>query len=280
MGIGEELTGAQREYVVGLSADDRTTFMRQQRTAMQQHVSQTNESVRPHETVIKGLMPKTSSLATGAVSGFAAHAVMNVIDPDHKMNRVAEEATEGAIAGGIGVLGATALGASAALAPEILGASAAYVAGAESGRAITEALEKGGMSQDAAEGIGSVSGGAVGGVTAAAVGTAATVAGSVFLGAEIGEAVGIVGGPVGVAVGAAAGATIGAAIGGVGYLFGKLTHHHDAPPELPAMSAYDQQQVNMMHAAIDRGPVGGARNFGPGAGVRPSSQMIMGVPEM
>ena len=219
MGLHEELTEAQRRYVTSLSPEERKTFMRQQRTSMEQHNNTLSESVRPHETVIKAMMPKAGSLATGAVAGLAAHAVMNVVDPDHKMNRIAEEATEGAIAGGIGVGAASALGASAALGPEILAGAAGYVAGAESASAITSALERGGMNRGGAEAIGGVSGGAIGGVTTAGVGVATTVLGSMAFGAEAGEAVGIVGGPVGMAAGAVGGAALGAAIGGIGVLF-------------------------------------------------------------
>ena len=146
MGIGEELTPAQRQYVSSLPADDRATFMRQQRTALQQHTALMDEAVKPHQTVIRGMMPRTSSLATGVVAGVLAHATMNVIDPEHQMNRVAEEATEGAVAGAIGVGAASALGASAALGPEVLAGAGAYVAGSESARAITSALERGEMS--------------------------------------------------------------------------------------------------------------------------------------
>ena len=224
MGLHEELTDAQRKYVTSLSSEERKTFMRQQRTAMEQHNNTLNESVRPHETVIKGMMPKAGSLATGAVAGFAAHALMNVVDPDHKMNRIAEEATEGAIAGGIGVGAASALGASAALGPEILAGAAGYVAGAESASAITSALEKGGMNRGGAEAIGGVSGGAIGGATTAVVGAGAVVLGGMAFGAEEGATLGIVGGPVGVAVGAAGGAALGAAIGGIGVLFSRWTH--------------------------------------------------------
>ena len=142
--------------------------------------------MEPHRTVIRGMMPRTSSLATGAVPGVAAHAAMNAIDPDHKMNRVASEATEGAIAGGIGAGAASALGASAALGPEVLAGASAYIAGSESGRAITNALEQGGASHDTAEAVGSVSGGAIGGVTASTVATGATIAGSMAFGAEAG----------------------------------------------------------------------------------------------
>ena len=219
MGLGEELTEAQRTHVASMSAEERATFMQEQRTVMRQHTELIDTAVEPHRTVIRGMMPKTSSLATGAVAGVAAHAVMNVVDPDHKMNRVASEATEGAIAGGVGAGAASALGASAALGPEVLAGASAYVAGSESGRAITNALEQGGTSHDTAEAVGSVSGGAIGGVTASTVATGATIAGSMAFGAEAGEALGIVGGPIGMAVGAAAGATIGAAIGGIGYLF-------------------------------------------------------------
>lgn len=222
MGLGEDLTQAQRSYVVSLPAEERAAFMQQQRTSMQQHTQLIDTAVEPHRTVVRAMMPRTSSLATGVAAGVAANATMNAVDPEHKMNRVAEEATEGAIAGGIGVGVASALGASAALGPEVLAGASAYVAGSESGRAITTALEDGGTSRNTAEAVGSVSGGAIGGVAASTAATGAAIAGSMLLGAEAGEAVGLVGGPVGMAVGAAGGATIGAVVGGIGYLF---SHH-------------------------------------------------------
>ena len=252
MGIGEELTEAQRSYVTSLTSEERANFMRTQEAAMVEHTQTIDATTKPHETVIRGMMPKTTSLATGAVSALAAHAVMNVVDPDHKMNRVAEEATEGALAGAMGVGAASALGASAALGPEVLAASAGYVAGAESATAITSALERGGMDEDAAEGIGAVSGGAIGGVTTSAVSVGATVLTAMAFGTEIGEVVGILGGPAGIALGAAAGATIGAAIGGVGYLFSH-TGQHDPPPQPPAADrAFAQvQQMQQQRALPD-----------------------------
>ena len=249
MGIGQELTSAQIDHVNSMSTSERATFMRSQRAAVTAHMSSIDASVKPHETVIRNMMPKTSSLATGAVSGLAAHAIMNTIDPDHKMNAVASEATEGAIAGGMGALGAGALGASASLGPEIFAGAAAYMAGAESSKAITSALVRGGMDEDTAEGIGGVSGGAIGGVTASAVGTAGTVGGAMLFGTEMGEAIGMVGGPIGMALGAAMGATIGAAIGGIGYLMSHVgNHHHDdrvsAPPEVQAVEQARQEMLS------------------------------------
>jgi hypothetical protein len=140
------------------------------------------------------------------------------------MNAVASEATEGAVAGGIGVGTMTAMGGSAALVPEVLAASAAYVAGGESQKAITYALIQGGTDENTAEAVGSVSGGAIGGTTAAAVGMGATVAGAAATGTEAGELLGTIGGPVGMAVGAAVGAGLGAVIGGIGWLFGHHSH--------------------------------------------------------
>ena len=218
LGLDKQLTEAQQNYVLAMSAAERVKFMQDQRSLMQEHIQLTNDAIEPHRTVISGMMPKTSSLAVGAVAGMAANATMNVVDPDHKMNRVASEATEGAIAGGIGATTATAMGATVALGPEVLAGSAAYLAGSESGLAIASAMEQGGSSQDTAEAVGSVAGGAIGGVTASSVATGAALATSVAAGAEVGEAVGMVGGPIGMAVGAAAGVTIGAAVGGIGYL--------------------------------------------------------------
>jgi hypothetical protein len=242
LGLHEELTTAQRGFVANLSAEERVTFMRGQRATLTAHTEAITSSVKPHETVIRGMMPKTSSLASGVISGVAAHAVMNVLDPGHRLNSVAAEATEGALAGGMGAAGMAALGGSAALGPEVLAGAAAYVAGAESQKAITSALIAGGTDQDTAEAVGSVSGGAIGGVTAVGVGAGATVLASMAFGAEVGEAVGLVGGPVGFAVGAAAGATIGAAVGSIGY----LTSRPDPPPPPPppAVVAYQQAMAD------------------------------------
>ena len=233
MGLGEELTDAQRRYVTSLSTSERTEYMKEQRTSLQQNTELINESVLPHQTVLKALIPRTTTLATGAVAGVVAHATMNAIDPNHRMNRVAEEATEGAIAGGIGVGAASAVGASAALGPEVLAGASAYIAGSESGRAITSAMERAGVSRGTAEAVGGVSGGAIGGATASAVASGATIAGSMAFGAEAGEALGVVGGPIGMVAGALGGTVIGAAIGGIGYLFSHPlfggSHQHSTP---------------------------------------------------
>lgn len=239
MGIGEELTTAQRDHVSSMSPEKRATFMRQQRAALQAHTQSIDAAVEPHQRVIRGMMPKTTTLATGAVGALVAHAAMSVIDPENKMNRVAQEATEGALAGAAGVGLSSAVGASAALGPEMLAGASAYIAGTESARAITQGLERGGMSQDAAQGVGSVSGGAIGGVTAAGVSAGATVLGSMAFGVEVGDAIGVVGGPVGMAIGAAAGATLGATIGGVGYLFS--SHQHRSDGRMAALIRQQQQ---------------------------------------
>jgi len=229
MGIGQELTSAQISHVVNKSPQQRHSFMQDQRNEMKNTMNEINESVKPHEQVIKALMPKPSSMATGAIAGVGAHAIMNVIDPQHKLNNVVSEATEGAIAGAAGVGISASLGASAALGPEMLAGAASYAAGAESAKLIKNALVSGGMDTNTAEGIGSVSGGAIGGVTASATATGATVLGSLAFGAELGESIGAVGGPIGIAIGAAAGATIGAIVGGIGYLVGA----HNSPPPPP-----------------------------------------------
>ena len=282
MGIGQELTSAQIDHVNSMSTEERAAFMRSQRAAVTSHMSSIDASVKPHETVIRSMMPKTSSLATGVVSGLAAHAIMNTIDPDHKMNAVASEATEGAIAGGMGALGASALGASASLGPEILAGAAAYMAGAESSKAITSALIRGGMDEDTAEGIGGVSGGAIGGVTASAVGTAGTIGGAVLFGTEMGEAIGMVGGPIGMALGTLVGAGIGAAVGGIGYLFNHVGNHHhdDTPPPLEQAAEQARQEISrpsslraQMIPAHVRAGGGTLPTGGPVFGQRPGAIM-------
>ena len=221
LGVGEGLSIAQREQLINMGPEERTSFIKTEQAALETHMSTLNESVRPHESMVRALVPGIGSLATGTLGGLGAHALVNAIDPDHKMNRLASEAVEGAAAGGITAGMMAAAGASVALGPEIVAASAAYLAGGESGRAITEAMERGGASQDTAEAVGSVSGGAIGGVVASAVGTSAAVGLSLLGGAELGSAIGVVGGPVGMALGAAVGATLGAVIGGIGYLFSR-----------------------------------------------------------
>jgi hypothetical protein len=222
MGLRESLTVAQKAHLNSLAPEERASFMQERRAELKTHMEALDAAVKPHESMIKAVMPKTATIASGVVSGLAAHAVMEGIDPQHKMNAVASEATEGALAGGIGVGTMAAMGGSAALAPEVLAASAAYVAGGESQKAITKALIKGGTSKRTAEAVGSVSGGAIGGTTAAAVGMGATVGGAALAGVETGELLGTIGGPVGMAVGAAVGAGLGAVVGGIGWLFG---HH-------------------------------------------------------
>ena len=66
---------------------------------------------------------------------------------------------------------AAAVGASTAFAPEVAAGASAYIAGIESQRAITAALQKDHVSNEAATYIGAGAGGAIGGATAAAVGT-------------------------------------------------------------------------------------------------------------
>ena len=178
-------------------------------------------------------MPKTSSIATGLVSGFAAHAIMEGVDPEHHLHPVASEAVEGALSGVAGAGMMTALGASVAAGPEILAGAAAYVAGAESQRAITGALIQGGMDREGAEAVGGVSGGAVGGVAAAATGMGAAVLSDLVFGTTLGTAIG---GPLGALIGAGIGVTLGGITGGVAYLAGRLGRDAPPPPTLQELA--------------------------------------------
>ena len=219
MGVSHDpLTPSQTDHVAGLGSEERAAFMAARRADLQSHHELMNQTARPHEEVIRGLMPRTSSLATGVVSGFAAHALMEGIDPEHRLHPVASEGVEGAVSGAMGAGMMTALGGSAALGPEVLAGASAYIAGAESQRAITDALTRGGMDREGAEAVGGVSGGAIGGVTATATGMGAMIASDLLFGTTLGTAIG---GPVGAAIGAGVGVTIGAVTGAVGYLFGR-----------------------------------------------------------
>jgi hypothetical protein len=131
----------------------------------------------------------------------------------------------------------------------VLAGAASYIAAAESGKAITNALVAGGMDEDGAEAVGGVSGGAIGGVTASAVASTATIGGAMMFGAELGDAIGMVGGPIGMAVGTVLGMGIGAAVGGIGYLFNHVGHHEDPPPS-PQFLATEQAMQEQSNAGV------------------------------
>ena len=234
MGIDHEpLTSAQIEHVAGLRPEARSNFMTARRSDLASHTKALTATAKPHENIIRSLMPKTSSITTGVVSGFAAHAVMEGIDPDHHLHPVASEAVEGGLSGAMGAGMMTALGGSAAAGPEVLAGAAAYVAGAESQKAITNAMLAGGADREAAEAVGGVSGGAIGGATAVATGIGATLLSDVVFGTTIGATIG---GPIGAAMGAGIGVGIGAVVGGIAYLFGR--HGREAANEVRTIKDY------------------------------------------
>jgi len=248
MGISiEPLTPAQVEHVANLPAEARSRFLTKARATMKTTHDQINARVKPHEAVVRSVMPRTSGMAAGLASGFAAHAVMEGIDPEHHLHPVASEATEGAISGAMGAGAVAALGGSAALGPEILAGAAAAVAAAESQKAITRSLIEGGMDTDTAQGVGSMSGGAIGGATAAATGMGAAVASDVLFGTTLGASIG---GPVGALLGAGLGVTAGAVIGAVGWLAGR----HEPPPPTEQQiidDGYFQMQDEAQNAGVE-----------------------------
>ena len=149
MGLGEELTLAQRQIVGNLSTEERSAFLKNKQTNLESHQDLLELKTEPHRTVMAEVF-KPTSLATGFASGAAAHVVMGKLDPDHKLNPVVSEGTEGALAGGIGSGMAAAVGASTAFAPEVAAGASAYIAGIESQRAITQALQEDHVSDEAA----------------------------------------------------------------------------------------------------------------------------------
>ena len=122
MGLSHDpLTNAQIEHVCGLGSEERANFMAAWRDDLQSHRELMSLAARPHEEVICGLMPRASALATGAASGFATHALMEGIDPEHRLHPVGSEGIEGAVSGAMGAGMMTVLGGSAALVgPEVL----------------------------------------------------------------------------------------------------------------------------------------------------------------
>lgn len=214
MGIseGDTILPAQKK-IMNSSPEARQKFVEQKRTDMKQAVRDLNVKTNILHETMKSNMPTTEGIGTGLISGFAADKIIDAMDPDHKLGQVGDEATKGAVAGGMaaGFLGTAA-------APEAAAGAAAWVAGSESGKEITK------LTGSAA--AGSVGGGAVGGGvavgTVAAVSAGAEVAGSLAAGSEIGAALGSIVPGAGTAVGLAVGAGVGAAIGGIGFLFGKI----------------------------------------------------------
>ena len=228
MGVSHDpLTEAQIEHVASLTSEERAAFMQGRRAEMQEHHARMNASAQPHEAMVKAMMPRPTSVATGIVSGLAAHAIVSGIDPDNHLHPVVSEAVEGATAGAIGAGVASAVGASVALGPEMLAGAAGAVAGTETTKAVTGALERGGMGEEGAEAIGSVTGGGVGGLVSAVTAIGAGVATDLALGTELGFAAG---GPLGAAIGAGVGFTVGAIAGGIGWLFGHAGRHEEPPP--------------------------------------------------
>ena len=235
MGVVNDLTDHQIKWVNSMTPQERKYFLRAEHAQFEAHDSKITAAVTPHQQRLRSIMPKTSSLATGAVGAFASHALMQQIDPQHRFNRVASEALEGAGAGAASVGIASSLGASAALFPEMVAGGSAYMAGSESSRAISEGLRDAGWNESDAELFGNVSGGAIGGSTAAVVGAGMSAMGAMAMGSEMGAALGVVGGPMGVGLGIVAGAGIGASLGALGSLFA----HHSNGTEPPPPPVYD-----------------------------------------
>lgn len=245
MGLGETPSEAQVQALAQLSAQERAAYLKQSGGLLQQYTSQMEDATQPHQTVIRSYMrqamPRSTSLATGAVGAVIAHATLQAIDPEHRLPTVAAEATEGAMAGGFGAGLATLVGASSSLGLEAVAGALAYIAAGESARAIDEALRRDGVSTQAAEGISATSAGAIGGVTASTTIAGMSILGSMAYGATFGEALGVLGGPAGVALGAAGGATVGLLIGGLGFVIASSQSHHESHDA--RIARQDAQQV-------------------------------------
>lgn len=157
-----------------------------------------------------------TNLATGLAGGMVASAAMEAIDHDHKLHPVVREGLEGGLAAAGSEAAAAALVGgtltAAAAAPAVVGGAAGYIAGGETNKVLTGAMENAGVDKDVSEAVGATVGGAVGGGVAA--GTAIGVA--ALIGTEGGAALG----PVGALVGAGVGALIGAGSWLVGKIFG------------------------------------------------------------
>lgn len=227
-GVAHDVTDAEIKYFADKTKEERLQSLQREDAKVADTTKRIDEHVAPHKMAIRAMMPKTGSLARGFASAIAAHALMEQIDPDHKIPKLAEEAAEGGLSGAITVMSAASMGAEAALAPEIVAGAAGYIAGIESAEAITKALEKAGLNKNTSEAIGDTSGGLIGGVASSAAFSATSIVGAMALGSSIGEAVGALGGPAGILLGMAAGAAIGTVIGALSFAF---SDHHEPTAE-------------------------------------------------
>ena len=147
-----------------------------QRAQFQESLITTNELISPRTRMIQNAMPKFSSAATGVAGFLAAHEIMQMIDPNHAIPEVPAEAIEGATAGAIGAGLMTSLGASVALAPEMVAGGVGYVVGAATSRAVHGFMTDHGFSETIAGGTSALVGGATGGVAASVSGMATAFA--------------------------------------------------------------------------------------------------------
>ena len=161
----------------------------------------------------KGIHPM--NLGVGLVSGLAAKAAVDWIDPSGNIPQPLRLGGEGVLAGA----GASFL-TGGSLLPEAAAGGAAYLAGTYTAEGVDYGLEKLGVSKDVSEGIGATIGGGVGGATAVGVGgLVASVLGGAATGAEEGA---VAGGGIFSAETAAIGAAVGSIVGLGSYAWSKL----------------------------------------------------------
>ena len=222
-------------------------------------------------------MPKFSSAATGVAGFLAAHEIMQMIDPNHSIPEVPAEAIEGSLAGAIGAGLMTSLGASVALAPEMVAGGVGYVVGAATSRAVHGFMTDHGFSETIAGGTSALVGGATGGVAASVSGMATAFA---LFGTSLG--------PAGILMGAAGGALLGAAIGFVSWLFSSNPDHpisrevqrqRQRLQELHnVMAVRAQEQKNRLEGRAyktDEEIFGSKPGARPGAGTQPPKPVYM-----
>jgi len=122
-----------RKDYVNSSKSDREDYVAEQVDNLQesvQHIDElgNNAAIASPELMdnFKTAMNPTN-LARGLISGYLAHKAINTIDPDKKWGDAVRTGTEGALSGGLGYLGATALGlGETAFLPEVAAGAVAY----------------------------------------------------------------------------------------------------------------------------------------------------------
>tara|TARA_R110000803_G_scaffold140013_2_gene206611 strand:- start:23 stop:2107 length:2085 start_codon:yes stop_codon:yes gene_type:complete len=181
------------------------------------------------DTLIDAVHPV--ALAKGTIASLAGAGVVELADPEHKLNEDVHQGLAGATGGVFTELAiaGTAVTAGSIATGAIAGAGG-VVAGYETQKVVEKAMLNAGINEDATGSLSSMTGGAVAGATTAV----GAIAGGALMGAEMG----VYGGVVGVAVGTGIGTLAGLA----GWGIGKLFHNDEHSPSAEEIAEKQRQE--------------------------------------